>query len=122
MDDTPAEPAKLPSPATHQGVVLHEVPFLCHQQGPKRRLARLDLAPHKPPKPYQREEQHVDSIHQPQDWPRKKQDQQEPANHLILEPHWGARLHASSFHRDLKTPWKHLPQWESVPYSLLGPR
>ncbi|MPC48201.1 hypothetical protein E2C01_041968 [Portunus trituberculatus] len=68
-------------PATHQGVVLHEVSFLPHQQGPRRRLARRELAPHKPPKPYQREEQRVDSIHQSQDRPQKKKDPREPANH-----------------------------------------
>ncbi|MPC46072.1 hypothetical protein E2C01_039781 [Portunus trituberculatus] len=84
--------------ATHQGVLLHEVPFLRHQQGPRRRLAWRNLAPHKPPRPYQREEQRVDSIHQPQDRPQKKQDQRESANHSIPEPHQGAGLHASSFH------------------------
>ncbi|MPC41873.1 hypothetical protein E2C01_035481 [Portunus trituberculatus] len=98
-------------PATHQGVVLHEVLYL-HHQGPRRRLAWRQLAPHKPTRPYQREEM--------RDQPQKKKDQWEPANHLIPEPHWGAGLHAISFHRDLKTPWKHLTQRESAPHSTAG--
>ncbi|MPC86214.1 hypothetical protein E2C01_081034 [Portunus trituberculatus] len=51
------------------------------------------------------------------DQPWKKQDQREPANHSIPEPHRGVGLHASSFHRDLKTPWKHLTQRESAPFT-----
>ncbi|MPC45256.1 hypothetical protein E2C01_038951 [Portunus trituberculatus] len=79
-------------------MVLHEVPFLRHQQGPRRRLARRELAPHKPPRPYQREEQRIDSIHRLKDRPRKKQDHREPANHSIPEKHLGVGLHCTQAH------------------------